>query len=187
MKKAYQDLGKKMLADREISCSQIGITLLCYCSVITFKSHTGLLLRWLQGWVRMLHCWVLPLEAFKDVFWIYVEHDNLERQNIVERNISTTGNLTPASFTVTLTSVFAHPKKEWWYRGCLGECNEKHGCTVSLCLPCQHNWHNCTIKNQPTLENNRVDPAHPLHTYNKRTPKESGRQKTCQLLHPNMF
>lgn len=90
--------------------SQIGTTLFG-CFVIIFKIHIGLLLRWLQGWVRMLHCRFSPFEAFKYVFWIYVEQDNLERQDTVRRNIPTTGNQTSASFTVTLISVFAHPQK----------------------------------------------------------------------------
>lgn len=38
----------------------------------------------------MLHFWFSPLEAFKDVVWIYVEHDNSQRQNTVGRNIPTT-------------------------------------------------------------------------------------------------
>lgn len=92
--------------------SQIGTTLFGYCSVIVFKIHIGLLLRWLQGWVRMLHCRFSPHEAFNNVFWIDVEQDNSERQDIVRRNIPTTGNPTSSSFTVTLISViFAHPKK----------------------------------------------------------------------------
>lgn len=131
---------------KHASYRQIGTTLFGYCSVIVFKIHVGLLLRWLQGWVRMLHYrFSRALEAFKDVFWIYVEHDNLERQNIVGKIIPTTGNPTPACFTVTAISVFAHPKKVMlqglsWRM--LWKAQLHH---QSLCLPCQSDEHNCTI------------------------------------------
>lgn len=165
------------------SYSQIRNTLFGHCSIIVFKIHVGLLLRWLQGCVRMLHCQFSPLEAFKDVFGIYVEHNNLEKKNIVGRIIPTTGNLTPAFFTVTLISVLAHPKKVMlqglsWRVLCKTQMHHQ-----SLCLPCQSDEHNCTINNFRQLWKITLvtDPAHPLHTCNKRTHKEGEDRKLVSL------
>lgn len=38
---------------------------------------------------------------------------------------------------------------------------------------------------QPTSQTNGADPAHPSYAHNERFPKDSGRQKTCQLLLPS--
>lgn len=147
---------------KRASYSQIRNTLFGHCSIIVFKIHVGLLLRWLQGCVRMLHCQFSPLEAFKDVLGIYVEHNNLEKKNIVGRIIPTTGNLTPVFFTVTLISVLAHPKKvmlqglSWRV---LWKTQMHH---QSLCLPCQSDEHNCTINNFRQLRKITLRPSWPI-------------------------